>query len=90
MEIEFERYQLAPYRMLTGGLQIVASIGLLIGLIVGSPARWLIVVSAGGLATMMLFAVLVRVRVRDPLYAALPALIFLWLNAFIAVTIARS
>ena len=88
MAVEFERYRLASYRVLTGVLQIAASAGLLIGLLVGFPARSLVLASAGGLATMMFLAVIVRVRIRDPLYAAIPALVFFCLNAFIVVSVA--
>ena len=82
MEAEFERYHLAPYRKLTGVLQVAAAAGLLLGLRV----RPLLVLSAGGLAAMMLGAVVVRLRVRDPLLEAIPALVLLCLNLFIALS----
>lgn len=77
---EFERYRAASLRTITGGLQVAASIGLVLGL------RYppLLVLSAGGLALMMLGAVAVRIRIRDPLYAALPAIAYCMLNAYIA------
>jgi len=48
-------------------------------------ARWhdWLLLSAGGLAAMMLLGVLVRLRIRDPLFAAIPAFAFLVLNLFI-------
>lgn len=79
MVAEFERYRAARIRVLTGALQLAASIGLVVGL---SYAP-LLVLSATGLAVMMLAALAVRVRIRDPLYAALPALAYLLLNVFI-------
>ena len=76
---EFERYRLGKFRTITGVLQVAASIGL----IAGYFYRPLLLVSAGGLATMMFLAVLVRLRIRDPLYMAIPALVLGGINAFI-------
>ena len=81
MVAEFERYQLAPYRTLTGALQMAAAAGLLVGLRV----RPVLLMSAGGLAAMMLGAIVVRLRVRDPLPAAIPAFLLLCLNLFIVL-----
>lgn len=76
---EFERYRLGRFRTITGALQVAASAGL----IAGYFYRPLLLVSAGGLATMMFLAVLVRLRIRDPLYMAIPALVLGCVNAFI-------
>lgn len=81
MMAEFERYRLAPYRTLTGAFQMLAAAGLLVGLRV-RPA---LLLSAGGLAVMMAGAVVVRLRVRDPLPAAIPALILLCVNLFVVL-----
>ena len=81
MMAEFERYQLARYRTLTGALQVAAAAGLLVGLRVHS----VLLIAAGGLAVMMLGAIVVRLRVRDPLPAAIPALVLLCLNLFIVL-----
>ena len=56
------------------------------GLLLGLRVRPLLVLSAGGLAAMMLGAVVVRLRVRDPLLEAIPALVLLCLNLFIALS----
>ena len=80
MAVEFERYRLGS---MIGALQLAASVGLLVGLVFPS----LLALSAGGLAVMMLLAGLVRVRIRDPWYAALPALSLLALNLFIVWTV---
>lgn len=79
MVAEFERYHLAPYRTLVGALQMAAAVGLLAGL----RFRPLLVLSAGGLAAMMLGAIAVRLRAREPLAAAIPALLLLCVNLFI-------
>ena len=81
MVAEFERYHLAPYRTLTGLAQVAAGAGLLVGLRV----RPLLLLSAGGLAMMMLGAVVVRLRVRDPLRSTVPALLLLGLNLYIVL-----
>ncbi|MDQ6635403.1 MAG: DoxX family protein [Gemmatimonadota bacterium] len=81
MVVEFERYHLAPYRTITGALQLAAGVGVLTGL----RFRPLLLLSAGGLAAMMLGAVVVRLRVRDPLLAAIPALLLFCLNLFIVL-----
>ena len=79
MIAEFERYHLARFRSLTGLLQVAASLGLLAGYLF----RPLLLLSAGGLAAMMLLGVLVRLRIRDPLFAAIPAFALFVLNLFI-------
>ncbi len=85
MVAEFERYHLAPYRALTGALEIAAGAGLLAGL----RFRPLLLLSAGGLAGMMLGAIVVRLRVRDPLVSAIPAVLLLCLNLYILLAAAR-
>lgn len=77
---EFVRYRAASFRVATGALQIAASAGLILGI----RYRPLLLLSASGLAAMMLVAVVVRVRIRDPIPAALPALGYCVLNGFIA------
>ena len=81
MEAEFERYGLAPYRTLTGALQIAAAAGLLVGLRI----RPLLLLSATGLAVMMLGAIVVRLRAREPLRDAIPALVLFCVNLFILI-----
>ena len=82
MVAEFKRYGLAPFRVLTGGLQLAASLGI----IVGHFYRPLLLISAGGLTVMMFLAVITRVRIKDPLSAALPAFALGVLNCFIFAT----
>ena len=84
MVAEFERYNLASYRTLTGALEMAAGAGLLAGL----RFRPLLLLSAGGLTGMMLAAMVVRLRVRDPLVSTLPAVLLLCLNLFILLAAA--
>lgn len=81
MVAEFERYGLARLRELTATLQIVGSLGLLAGYFF----RSLLLLSAGGFTAMMLLALLVRVRIRDPISAMIPAFVLLYLNLFLVV-----
>jgi hypothetical protein len=40
-------------------------------------------ISSGGLALLMFFGVIARLRVKDSLWVSLPALLYMGLNAFI-------
>lgn len=80
MVAEFERYGMARLRVLTGTIQILGSLGLLAGFFF----RPLLVLSAGGFAVMMLAAVLVRIRIRDPISAMVPAFALLCINLLLA------
>lgn len=82
MVAEFERFGLARFRLLTGALQLAGSLGLVAGFF----SRTLLLQSAGGLATLMLLGVIVRVRVRDPLAAMVPAAAFFCLNLFLVLS----
>ena len=82
---EFERYRAARLRTLTGALQVAASLGL----VAGYYYPPLLLVSAGGLAVMMIGAMIVRVRIRDPLLAAVPAFVFFCINLYIVAATVR-
>lgn len=82
---EFARYRLAGLRGITGVAQIAASAGLMVGA-ADDRLRPLLTLSAVGLAAMMFVALLVRLRIRDPWMAALPAFGLLCLNLYIAVS----
>ena len=79
MEREFARFGLAPLRTLIGSLEVVAGIGLLVGL-KWTPALW---VSSGGLVLLMLCGVGVRVSVGDSVVQMLPALGLMLVNLYI-------
>jgi len=81
MKREFERYQLKDLRILTGLLQILASLVLLLGLM--NP-----IFAIGGavfLSIMMFVALWVRIRIRDPWFLMLPALFYFALNFYISL-----
>lgn len=79
MQGEFERYGLAHLRVLTGWLEICGGTGLIVGLWWPLALRF----SAAGLSLLMLFALVARLRVRDPVWLWLPAIALLSINAFI-------
>lgn len=79
MVAEFERYGLARLRVLTGALQVAGSLGLL----VGHFYHPILLLSAGGLAVMMAAGVVVRMRIHDPISAAVPAFALMCVNLFL-------
>ncbi len=79
MKIEFKRYQASELRVLTGVLQILASLSLLAGLIY--PI--LSLPGSLGLCLMMMGALFVRFKIKDPLISSLPAFVYMLLNGFL-------
>ena len=78
---EFERYHLTAFRTLIGTLEVLGSVGLLIGFYF-TPLR---IVSALCLALLMLCALIVRFKIGDPFRTWIPALVLLLVNLIIAV-----
>jgi uncharacterized membrane protein YphA (DoxX/SURF4 family) len=81
MEEEFERYGLSRFRRVTGALELLGGAGLLVGLL----APEVMLVSAAGLALLMLLGVAARVRVRDRPLEMVPAILLLAANLFLAL-----
>jgi hypothetical protein len=79
MQAEFARFGLERFRVLTGVLEVLAGVGLLVGLR-WSPALWL---SAGGVALLMLGVVAMRVVMGDRLGAIAPALVLFVINGYL-------
>lgn len=79
MKGEFARYRLPQMRVWTGVLQIAAGIGLVAGYAFPICA----VLASLGLSAMMLVALWVRWRIKDPVGGFLQALACLVLNAFV-------
>lgn len=80
MVAEFERFGLSRFRRLTGSLEVLGALGLIAGYVF-PPIRLL---SAVGLALLMLLGVAARLRVRDSLLETTPASVLFVVNAFIA------
>ena len=64
-----------------GALQWFAGIGLLAGMI----QPWMGQLAAGGLALMMLIAVIVRIQIKDTLLQTIPAVFYLALNTYLCI-----
>jgi hypothetical protein len=79
MKSEFQRFGLSKCAGLTIFLEFAGAIGLLIGL----WSRPILLLSAAGLALLMFFGLLVRLRIGDSLKLSFPALFYLILNAVI-------
>ena len=82
MVAEFKRYRLARFRTITGYLQILGSLGLLVGFFF-SPATGLF--AALGLSIQMLLGFGVRLLIRDSLLQCLPSFSFMLINAGLVV-----
>ncbi len=78
---EFVRYGFSRERRLIGFLQICGSLGL----IAGMWLPWLGKGGAGGLALMMLVAILVRIRIRDSFLKTTPAILYFFVNTYLAI-----
>jgi hypothetical protein len=79
MKSEFIRFGLSKFGALTAILEIVGAIGLLVGLLYNS----ILLISSGGLALLMFFGVIVRLKIKDGLLASSPALFYFGLNLYI-------
>lgn len=78
---EFERYGLARFRRLTGFVEVLGAVGLLVGYFVPG----LTIVASGGLALLMALGVIVRFRSGDSPAQALQAFGMLLVNLFICI-----
>lgn len=76
---EFERFGLARFRVLTGVLEVLGALGLLVSYAI--PA--LVPLAAGGLSLLMFLGVLTRVRLRDSLAQIFPAFALMVVNAYL-------
>lgn len=82
MKREFIRFGYSRQRALTGYLQLLGGLGLLIGYWL---APGLALLAAAGLAIMMGFGFGVRMKIRDSLVAASPALFYAVLNLYLVI-----
>ena len=78
---EFVRYGFSRERPLIGFLQICGALGL----VAGFWFPWLGIIGAGGLAMMMLVAMLVRIKIRDSFVKTTPAILYFLVNAYLAI-----
>lgn len=81
MAREFSRFQLSvSQRQLTGGLQILGALGVLIGLYYSLLG----VLASVGLCLLMLFGFVVRLKIKDSLALSAPSFIFMLINGYLA------
>ena len=80
MVAEFERFGLSRMRRLTGALEVLGALGLAAGYF----SRPIGMAAAIGLTLLMVLGVITRVRVGDTVFATMPALVLLMVNAFVA------
>ena len=80
MATEFARYGIPQFRVLTGILQLVAALGLLVGFFY----PWIGALAAGGLSLQMACGLIVRIRIKDSIIQCLPAMFYLLLCAWLA------
>ncbi|GMN07695.1 hypothetical protein MTsPCn5_30840 [Croceitalea sp. MTPC5] len=83
---EFERYGLPKYRVLNGYLQIAGALALLAGFYEKSFA----ILASAGLAILMLLGFGIRIKIRDGIMKALPALCYLVLNTIILISLLKT
>lgn len=81
MKLEFKRYGLEKFRTLTGVLEILGGLGLLIGL----EYKLILQLSSLGLCLLMLSGLVVRIKIKDPFVQTLPALILFLVNLYIFI-----
>jgi hypothetical protein len=79
LKSEFKRFQLEKFGLLTAVLEIVGALGLIAGLMF----KPILLISSGGLALLMFFGLLVRLKVKDSFWVSLPALFYMMLNLYI-------
>ena len=76
---EFIRYRIPKFRKLSGWLQILGSLGIIIGFWIDNFQ----LLSTLGLSLMMIFGVAVRIKIKDNLIKILPAALYFLLNAYL-------
>lgn len=81
MKAEFKRYGMTKFRKLTGLLELLGGVGLLLGL----EFTPILLLSSAGLSLLMLMGTLVRIRTNDPWLQIIPAFSLMLMNAYIFI-----
>lgn len=81
MKLEFKRYGLEKFRVLTGLLEVSGGLGLLIGL----KFEFILKLAALGLGLLMLAGIVVRIKIKDQPLQILPAFTLFLVNFFILI-----
>jgi uncharacterized membrane protein YphA (DoxX/SURF4 family) len=80
---DFQRFGLPHLRILTGVLELLGALGLLLGLQPGYKWLWSLRISAAGLALLMLIAFAIRMRAHDGVAVSIPSFTLMLVNAWI-------
>lgn len=76
---EFERYGMSRFRLLTGVLELLGGLGLLVGLY----ARPIFLVASLGLAVLMFMGTITRIGVKDRAVEIIPAFVLMLINFYL-------
>jgi len=79
MKNEFKRFGLEKMGLTTVLLEISGALGLLIGL----KFDFILSISSLGLALLMLFGLIVRIKLKDSIRVSFPAFFYMVLNTYI-------
>ena len=79
MREEFERFGLSKFATLTGVLELIGGIGLIIGI----KINFILLLSSGGLALLMLLGFGVRLKMKDGILLTFPSVFFMIINSYI-------
>ncbi len=79
MKREFTRYKMTRFRTLTGILELLGGVGLLVGL----SYNPILLLSSAGLATLMFLGTIVRIKVKDRSIEIVPAFVLMIINFYI-------
>lgn len=81
MKDEFKRFGLEKFTMLTGILELLGGVGMLVGL----KIQIVLLISSGGLALLMLLGFGVRIKMKDGFWLSFPSLFFMLINSYLFI-----
>lgn len=83
MQNEFKRFGLEKFAALTGILELLGGLGMLIGL----QIVFIMLISSGGLALLMLLGFVVRIKMKDSFWVSFPSFFFMILNLYVFIMV---
>ena len=86
MVLEFKRWGMSGLRHITGLLEILGAVGL----VVGQWLPWVGFMSAAGLSLLMVCGLIVRLRIRDSFFQTFPAVVYLVVSVLVMLQFAES
>jgi hypothetical protein len=79
MKAEFKRFNLEKLGLLIIVLEILGATGLIVGLFFAP----ILLISSFGLALLMFFAFIVRIKLKDDIGVSIPSFFYMCLNAYV-------